>query len=84
MLEELDNRKCVDVCDREWKGLRIKLAEHTYTHCIILAGTNDVAEESPEDIVDNIKFRESLYLYISIFISVYCERLVQWQRTQLL
>jgi hypothetical protein len=42
MLDSLDNHACQDVCGTVWKGLRAKLQEHNYTHCVILAGTNDV------------------------------------------
>ena len=56
MLDSLDNPGCRDVCGKVWKGLRSKLRETHYTHCVILAGTNDVGrcEGSAEDIFKNI------------------------------
>jgi hypothetical protein len=56
MLDSLDNPGCRDVCGKLWKGLRSKLRETHYTHCVILAGTNDVGgcKGSAEDIFKNI------------------------------
>jgi hypothetical protein len=56
MLDFLDNPACLDVCGKLWKGLRFKLREARYTHCVILAGTNDVGgcKGSAEDIFKNI------------------------------
>ena len=56
MVASLDNPNCRDVCGNMWKGLRVKLREHRYSHCVILAGTNDVGgrEGGAEDIVRNI------------------------------
>ena len=56
MLDSLDNPGCRDVCGKSWKGLRSKLRETQYTHCVILAGTNDVGgcKGSAEDIFKNI------------------------------
>ena len=56
MLDSLDNPACRDVCGKLWKGLRFKLREARYTHCVILAGTNDVGgcKGSAEDIFKNI------------------------------
>eukprot|EP00802_Teleaulax_amphioxeia_P004644 Tamp_04648.p1 GENE.Tamp_04648~~Tamp_04648.p1 ORF type:complete len:558 (+),score=66.67 Tamp_04648:730-2403(+) len=58
MVEALDGDECVDVCDRVWKGLRVQLASapQPYSHCVILAGTNDVGMEagSSEDIFRNL------------------------------
>ncbi len=56
MLDFLDNPACLDVCGKLWKGLRFKLREARYTHCVILAGTNDVGgcKGSAEDIFNNI------------------------------
>ena len=56
MLDSLDNHACQDVCGNVWKGLRAKLQEHRYTHCVILAGTNDVGSRRcpAEGIFNNI------------------------------
>ena len=54
MVDSLDNDMCVDVCNRRWKGLRAQLADHQYTHCVILAGTNDLHTNSAQHILNNI------------------------------
>ena len=56
MLDSLDKPACRDVCGKLWKGLRFKLREARYTHCVILAGTYDVdgCKGSAEDIFNNI------------------------------
>jgi hypothetical protein len=57
MLDSLDNPACRDVCGKFWKGLRFQLREARYTHCVILAGTNDVGgcKGSAENIFKNIE-----------------------------
>ena len=55
MASTLDDRACTDVCGRTWKGLRAKLLdEKCFTHCVILAGTNDVASDTAGHIFQNV------------------------------
>jgi hypothetical protein len=56
MLDSLDNPACRDVCCKLWKGLRFKLRQARYTHCVILEGFYDVVwcKGSAEDIFKNI------------------------------
>lgn len=54
MASTLDDQACTDVCGRTWKGLSAKLEERKYTHCILLAGTNDVSSDQAENIFRNV------------------------------
>ena len=45
---------CTDVAGRTWKGLRAQLRERHYSHCVLLAGTNDVSSDAPENIFRNV------------------------------
>ena len=55
MVSTMDDESCVDVCRRDWKGLRAKLREQNYSHCVLLAGTNDVSQDSALNIFKNIR-----------------------------
>ena len=50
----MHQKACTDVCGRTWKGLRAKLEERRYSHCILLAGTNDVSSDAAENIFRNL------------------------------
>ena len=54
MVESLDSTECVDVCQRSWKGLRAKLGERAFSHCVILAGTNDLSRCTACEIMQNV------------------------------
>ena len=54
MVESLDCTECVDVCQRSWKGLRAKLGERAFSHCVILAGTNDLSRSTASEIMQNV------------------------------
>eukprot|EP01006_Ploeotia_vitrea_P012588 TRINITY_DN33286_c0_g1_i1.p1 TRINITY_DN33286_c0_g1~~TRINITY_DN33286_c0_g1_i1.p1 ORF type:complete len:230 (+),score=29.59 TRINITY_DN33286_c0_g1_i1:64-690(+) len=49
MVSKADSPKATDVCDMEWPGLRHALKQQQYTHCIIMGGTNDLADMVPAD-----------------------------------
>lgn len=55
MVSSMDDESCIDVCRKRWTGLRKKLGENNYSHCVILAGTNDVCRDSAENIFNNIR-----------------------------
>ena len=45
---------CTDIAGRTWKGLRAQLRERHYSHCVLLAGTNDVSSDAPENIFRSV------------------------------
>ena len=47
MVRGLQQGECVDCNGKAWPGLQTQLALCTYSHCVIMAGTNDLCDDTP-------------------------------------
>ena len=55
LVDSLDEVEAMDLVQKEWPGLRYHMSRHKYSVVLIMAGTNDLADQMPtSEIVDNI------------------------------
>ena len=54
MLDGLDREANVDVCEVSHRGLRLLLEEGSYTHVLLMAGTNDIKVHSASEIAQSL------------------------------
>lgn len=55
MFESLDSASNSDICKMSFPGLRRLLREGTYTHVLLMAGSNDLKRHHASDIVEKVQ-----------------------------
>ena len=51
----IEQEHCTDCNDKVWPGLRRQLNLHAYSHCVIMAGTNDICDTPADVTIANLQ-----------------------------
>ncbi len=62
MVRAIEEDQCVDCNGKVWPGLRKQLKVCTYSHCIIMAGTNDVCDTPSLMTIANLRCLKQVVL----------------------
>jgi lysophospholipase L1-like esterase len=62
MVRGIEEDECLDCNGKVWPGLRKQLSLSAYSHCIIMAGTNDICDCPALDTIANLRLLKSVVL----------------------
>jgi lysophospholipase L1-like esterase len=51
----IEQEQCIDCNGKVWPGLRAQLNLHAYSHCVIMAGTNDICDTPADVTIANLQ-----------------------------